>query len=238
MIGIVLAAGKSERMSGAMNKCIKPLDGAGHTMLGRVISQLRSLDVAPVVVVGYQAKAVMKRYCAKATFVYNPDYESTGSLYSLWLALKIIYDVSDVVLASGSNIITAYTLRNMMRIEVPKGDNIAVMYPYPHGQAGARNIYHRVVTSVENGALRHDIAETAPRDECPEWCDESMAYSQFGIANRLYLLHHIPYVPGWRTASVGKALAGFQAMNVGVHDTLDVNTQADFRLAKEWFGYG
>jgi len=235
MKAIVLAAGKSTRMGCNENKCIMPLDNEGHTMLGRVLDQLKALSVWPVVVVGYQAERIMQRYYAKASFVYNAEYERTGSLYSLWLASQVIAHLGTVVmLASGSNLITDNAIKNLF-YTMTAARGVAAMYPYPHHLKGVRNIYHRLERKQMFGESFVWIAESAPHDNDPNWYDYA-AYSQFAVVG-WDRLDSIPNYSNWRTANSGWALTGCIAMEMGAEDTLDVNTPHDFELAKEMFGY-
>lgn len=87
MKGVILAAGRGARLNGnngEMPKCLMTL--GGETMLSRNIRLLREAGVDEVVVVVGCAADTVRRSIADVTFVENPVFAHTNSLYSLWLA--------------------------------------------------------------------------------------------------------------------------------------------------------
>jgi choline kinase len=93
MRGIILAAGQGVRLAGTSvePKCLVEIGGS--TLLQRQILALQSANVTDIViVVGYEA-ARIKEVCAEdISFVENPDFARTSSLYSLWLAKDYLAD--------------------------------------------------------------------------------------------------------------------------------------------------
>jgi L-glutamine-phosphate cytidylyltransferase len=94
MRGIVLAAGKGSRLNGTAAdrpKCLVELGGL--TLIER---QVRALETAGmheiVVVVGCDAKRVRALCGSRVTYVENPQFAQTNSLYSLWLARALLYE--------------------------------------------------------------------------------------------------------------------------------------------------
>jgi len=91
---IILAAGQGSRLHGVTgngNKCLAPIGGT--TLLGRQIRSLTACGIdAITVVVGFRAEDVRRACDAKVSFVTNHEYESTNSLYSLWLARDLLLD--------------------------------------------------------------------------------------------------------------------------------------------------
>ncbi len=87
MTGVILAAGQGARLNGGQGprpKCLVPL--GGDTLLSRNVRLLRDAGIDEVVVViGCDADGV-RRSCSSVTFVENPIFARTNSLYSLWLA--------------------------------------------------------------------------------------------------------------------------------------------------------
>ena len=87
MTGVILAAGQGARLNagqGNRPKCLVPI--GGDTLLGRNIRLLRHAGIDDIVVViGCEAETV-RRSAPDVTFVENPVYARTNSLYSLWLA--------------------------------------------------------------------------------------------------------------------------------------------------------
>lgn len=89
---IILAAGQGLRLlphTRQTPKCL--LDLGGRTVLQNQLEVLRSAGIEEaVVVVGYHAEAVRRSVTGPARFVENPDYASTNSIYSLWLARRFL----------------------------------------------------------------------------------------------------------------------------------------------------
>ena len=89
MKGIILAAGKGQRLGSATPKCLHQI--GAHTILQRQLNALHSAGATQIVcVVGYEQQTVMnavnQAWPGKVTFVENPDYGSTNTSYSLYLA--------------------------------------------------------------------------------------------------------------------------------------------------------
>jgi choline kinase/phosphatidylglycerophosphate synthase len=95
MKGIILAAGKGNRLGLSTPKCLQII---GHkTLMQRQLDALSAQDVRDLVcVVGYQkefvAEAVKKMWPHKVTFVENDSYEQTNTSYSLYLARAYMDD--------------------------------------------------------------------------------------------------------------------------------------------------
>ena len=94
MRGIILAAGAGRRLGGIIGplpKCLVPLGAT--TLLERQLQELRRHNISPVTVVaGYRHDAVELVCGRDVEIVYNPDYASTNSLYSFWLARNLLTD--------------------------------------------------------------------------------------------------------------------------------------------------
>jgi choline kinase len=91
---VILAAGRGDRLReviGDGNKCLAPIGGL--TLLERQIRSLRGCGVdAVTIVAGYRA-ADIRRVCDNSIeIVVNADYDSTNSLYSLWLTRERLRD--------------------------------------------------------------------------------------------------------------------------------------------------
>jgi L-glutamine-phosphate cytidylyltransferase len=91
---IILAAGRGLRLRDVTadgNKCLTPIGGV--TLIERQIRSLRACGIEAVTVVaGFRADDVRRACDARVDFVINEQYESTNSLYSLWLARHLIGD--------------------------------------------------------------------------------------------------------------------------------------------------
>lgn len=85
---IILAAGVGSRLRPLTDdrpKCL--LDVGGRTILDHQITALRRCGVDDIVMVlGYRGDLIRQHLGGSARYVDNERYESTNSLYSLWLA--------------------------------------------------------------------------------------------------------------------------------------------------------
>lgn len=94
MRAIILAAGRGGRLQGVIGERPKCLARIGdRTLLERQIEALHAAGLAQVTVVaGYGADQVRQACSPQVDFVHNPQYASTNSLYSLWLARDLLRD--------------------------------------------------------------------------------------------------------------------------------------------------
>jgi choline kinase len=94
MRGIILAAGKGTRLngtSGEIAKCL--LTAGGMTLIERQIAMLTAAGIDDItVVVGYQAECVRSICGQQVTYIENPRYSETNSMYSLWMARPLLYE--------------------------------------------------------------------------------------------------------------------------------------------------
>lgn len=94
MKGVILAAGKGARLNGTIGdkpKCLLRI--GGRTLIERHIDTLRAAGLDDVVVVvGCQADLVRRTCGPRVTYVENPRFAQTNSLYSLWLARTLLRD--------------------------------------------------------------------------------------------------------------------------------------------------
>jgi len=90
MRAIILAAGAGRRLSSIANgrpKCLVEL--GSRRLVDHQLDALRSLGVDDIaMVVGYEAQQI-RDYCGDAIrYIDNPDYATTNSIYSLYLARR------------------------------------------------------------------------------------------------------------------------------------------------------
>jgi choline kinase len=89
----MLAAGRGSRLNGGksdMPKCLVTV--GGETLLSRNARLLRAAGVDDLVVVVGCAADTVRRSLPEATFVENPIFAETNSLYSLWLSRQHLTD--------------------------------------------------------------------------------------------------------------------------------------------------
>lgn len=94
MRAVILAAGSGSRLHPAVGPWPKCLARVGETtLIERQLQQLRDHGIAAItLVLGYRRESI-EAVCGRETeIVYNPDYASTNSLYSLWLARNLLSD--------------------------------------------------------------------------------------------------------------------------------------------------
>ena len=130
MKAIILASGKGQRLQPHTNeipKCLLTLDS--QTILEHQINHLKTCDIDEVnVVVGFASNKVeefLGNYDSlgmKINTIYNPFWETTNSLFSLWAARFQLN--SDVVLLNGDDV---FELEVMKQILSNK-DEICVPY--------------------------------------------------------------------------------------------------------------
>ena len=93
MRGVILAAGRGSRLNGGrgdMPKCLVTV--GGETLLSRNVRLLRDAGVKEVVIVVGCAAETVRRTIGGVTYVDNPIFADTNSLYSLWLSRPHLTD--------------------------------------------------------------------------------------------------------------------------------------------------
>src|SRR5262249_37880683 len=88
---IVLAAGKGTRLNGVdlKPKCL--FEVGGKTLLDHQLSALGNAQISEIVLVlGFEAERIRSCCASPTSFVINPRFEETSSLYSLWLAREYL----------------------------------------------------------------------------------------------------------------------------------------------------
>ena len=88
MRAIILAAGAGTRLSPLTSNCPKCLVPAGsRVLLDYQIGALRRVGVEDIVlVIGYKAGQIRRHCGAAARYIENPEYLTTNSIYSFFLA--------------------------------------------------------------------------------------------------------------------------------------------------------
>jgi L-glutamine-phosphate cytidylyltransferase len=91
---IILAAGKGGRLNGRagdLPKCL--VEVGGISLVERQVCALRDAGVEDIaIVVGCQHDRVRQVCGHEITYVENPRYAETNSLYSLWLARPLLFE--------------------------------------------------------------------------------------------------------------------------------------------------
>lgn len=92
MKAVIVAAGKSTRMYPLTLKIPKSLLKIGRlTIIEHSINNLNQNGIRDIaVVVGYLKEQIIKKLRGKVTFIYNPFYEITNDMASLWFAKDFV----------------------------------------------------------------------------------------------------------------------------------------------------
>jgi choline kinase len=88
----ILAAGRGSRMHPlAQDRPKSLLTIENETILGRQLRILRSCGIADITVVtGFEQDKIRDTFADDNRIVYNPDYDSTNSVISLWMAREFM----------------------------------------------------------------------------------------------------------------------------------------------------
>jgi len=152
MKAIILAAGKGERLqpyTKDIPKCLLTLDD--QTILEHQINHLKSCEFEEVsVVVGFanqKVEAFLGNYDSlgmKINTIYNPFWESTNSLFSLWAA-RFELD-SDVVLLNGDDVFEL----DVLKLVLLNKDEICVPFKVRDQYA-----FEDMKVKIRDGLLTH-----------------------------------------------------------------------------------
>lgn len=123
MKAFLLAAGRGTRISKsipAIPKCT--LDVGGEPLILRTVDMLQANGIEPIIVVGYKQEVIrdiLKDRDVK--FVYNPFYDVTNSIGSLWLA-KEHFDENEDTLIANADVFWSQSILDMVLAD--QRDNI------------------------------------------------------------------------------------------------------------------
>ena len=118
---LILAAGTGSRLSphtDHLPKCLLPIDG-DVTILDHQLELAQSLGITRIkIVVGYQFEQIeakldsFRPYFDDITTVYNPFFETTNNLVSLWLGVSQIED--SFIMMNGDSILNVKILKSCL----------------------------------------------------------------------------------------------------------------------------
>ena len=111
---IILAAGHGSRMypmAQDMPKCLLTI--RGETLLARQLRILRSCGISDVTVVtGFHYEKIVELYGEVVSIRYNPHYEITANMFSLWTVRDLLTD--DVVIINADVIFTKEPMKALL----------------------------------------------------------------------------------------------------------------------------
>lgn len=213
MRAVILAAGCGTRMGGDVPKPL--LKVGGLTLILRNMARVSGCsNVPPVVVVGHQAERLMAYLGDRigALFVHNSRYRETGSLYSLWLAHRVLREPVLVVFAD------MYIHADLARIWVPPD---SVMVASGYDGRGVR-LYLNERNRVASASVATEPDPAGARFSGHAWLSQKT-------------LEAMPDVPDFETASLGFGLIGCKAIEVA-GPSINVNTPDDLEYARRIHG--
>jgi choline kinase len=159
MRGIILAAGKGERLNGISRedpKCLVAVGGL--TLIERQIRALKSAGVHDVtVVVGFGAERVRERCGPDVSYIENANYDRTNSLYSLWLASDLLFE--GFVVLNADVLFHIQLLRDLLKAQYE--DALLVGY---RDEATAALGDEEMKVKVRKGQVVDISKEMSPRD--------------------------------------------------------------------------
>tara|TARA_B100000900_G_scaffold56032_1_gene41858 strand:+ start:786 stop:1538 length:753 start_codon:yes stop_codon:yes gene_type:complete len=150
MKAIILAAGKGERLQPFTKEIPKSLLKIGdQTILENQINHLKACDIDEVnVVVGFAYERVeeflsnLQILGMKINTIYNPFWNTTNSLFSLWSARSVLN--SDTVLLNGDDVFELKVLRKILSTK----EEICVPYKVKDSYAA-----EDMKVNIENGLV-------------------------------------------------------------------------------------
>ena len=119
MKAIIMAAGKGSRISdkiGTIPKSILEING--KPIIKNTVEMLISLDIQVIVCTGYQSKVIENALSGlDVRFYYNPFYDVTNNIASLWFARKELDD--DVILLSADLVFEEEIVKKLIANDNP-----------------------------------------------------------------------------------------------------------------------
>lgn len=119
MKAIILAAGYGSRMypmAQDMPKCLLTIKR--ETLLARQLRILRVCGIEDVTVVtGFHHKKIVALYGEEVSIRYNPHFEITGNIFSLWVARDLLND--DVIVMNSDVIFTEELVKALLADDNP-----------------------------------------------------------------------------------------------------------------------
>lgn len=114
MKAVILAAGYGSRMyplAQDIPKCLLTIKG--ETWLGRQLRILKNCGIKDITVItGFHQEKIVELYGEEVSIRYNPHYEITSTIFSLWIARDLLND--DALILSADIIFTEKPIRTLL----------------------------------------------------------------------------------------------------------------------------
>ena len=112
---IIMSAGVGRRLEGAIGDLPKSLIDLGEeTIIDKQIDILNKCGVSKIaVVIGYMKDKIKEKLGDRVTYFFNPFFETTNSVTSLWFA-KDFLQWEDVVIMNGDLIIETSIMQDLL----------------------------------------------------------------------------------------------------------------------------
>jgi choline kinase len=230
MKGVILAAGRGARLNGgnsSMPKCLVTL--GGETLLARNIRLLRAAGIDDIVVVVGGAAATVRQSCRQVTFVENPRFTQTNSMYSLWLARDLLLD--GFVVMNCDVLVHPQLLSDL--VTARHEDALLVDYAAGGGTYGDEEMKVRV--------RRGCVVEMSKTMAAADADAENLGIVKFGAAGAPVLIEEMHRLvdAGELMAWVPRAFTGFagrrplHAIGTRGYPWLEIDFPEDYRRAVE-----
>ncbi len=191
MKAIITAAGYGSRMyplGQNMPKCL--LSVAGKPLLGRSLDVLNRCGISDITVVtGFCQEQIAMRYGERVSIRFNPHYEITGSVFSLWTVRDLLTGKEDVLIMNADIIFTLRPIQKLRedtglfclavdqkqcdqedrKVRVKGNRVVDIGKNLELDEAFGEFVYIAKVTKEGISDFRHALMETAKKDSQFNW---------------------------------------------------------------------
>lgn len=166
MQAIILAAGMGKRLGELTKentKCMVKVNGV--CLIDRLLNQLSSLHLERIIlVIGYKAEKLREHVgdSVKGTpieYIYNPVYDKTNNIYSLYLAKEELQK-EDTLLIESDLIFEDSLFRKIIDNPYPNLALIAKYEPWMDGTMVCLNEENDIVDFISKKAFRYSLIDT------------------------------------------------------------------------------
>ncbi len=114
---LIVAAGMGRRLEGYIGDLPKSLINAGEkSLIEKQIEILNESEIKDVaVVVGYGKEKINEVLNDSVTYYFNPFFETTNSVVSMWLARDFFNDGDDIVVMNSDILIESQIVKNLIK---------------------------------------------------------------------------------------------------------------------------